>query len=214
MGKVRFSVTTSLDGFIAGPEQSEANPLGIGGKDLHQWVFPLTAWRKSHGLPGGEENASTVIVEEQQHDVGAYVMGRNMFGGYPGPWRTPAWKGWWGDDPPFHKPVFVVTHHAREPLTMAGGTTFHFVTEGPEAALRRARETARNQDIVLTGGANLIQQCLAGGHVDEVGVSVVPVFLGRKERLFANLERSLPRLEQIRVIEAPGVTHLTYRVVR
>jgi dihydrofolate reductase len=214
MGNVRFSLTTSLDGFVAGPEQSVAEPLGIGGRELHRWAIPLVVWRAPHGLPGGEENASSAVVKESQANVGAFVMGRNMFGGHPGPWRTPPWNGWWGDDPPFHAAVFVVTHHARAPLPMQGGTTFHFVPEGPAAAVARAREVAAGKDVVLTGGANLIQQCLRAGLVDEIGVSVVPILLGRGEPLFANLGDALPRLEQVRAVEAPGVTHLQYRVLR
>jgi dihydrofolate reductase len=212
MGKVLFSLTTSLDGFVAGPEQSVENPLGIGGRALHDWAFALAAWRKPHGMPGGVVNASTAVAEETQRDVGAYVMGRNMFGGHPGPWRTPPWNGWWGDNPPFHAQVFVVTHHPREPLSLQGGTTFSFVTEGIAQALALATRAAAGRNVVLAGGASLIQQCLGAGLVDEVNVSVVPILLGRGERLFANLGDPAPRLEQVRVVAAPGVTHLKYRV--
>jgi dihydrofolate reductase len=133
----------SLDGFVAGPRQSEKDPLGVGGMRLHQWVFPLRAWRAMHDLEGGEVNESTRVVEESLANIGATVMGRNMFGGHPGPWdaRSP-WNGWWGVNPPFHHPVFVLTHHAREPLELEGGTTFTFVTGGIEAALEQARRAA------------------------------------------------------------------------
>ena len=146
MSMFRFQLAVSLDGFVAGPDQSEENPLGVGGLELHQWIFPLEAWRRQQGLEGGEVNASTLVVEEAQSNVGATVMGRNMFGGGRGPWSEhPPWNGWWGDDPPFHGPVFVLTHHPRERLEMAGGTTFTFVTDGIQSALEQAREAADGQ---------------------------------------------------------------------
>jgi dihydrofolate reductase len=213
MSKVRFQLAVSLDGYVAGPDQSEENPLGVGGMDLHGWVFDLEAWRKPQGLEGGEDNASTPVVEESQSNVGATVMGRNMFGGGPGPWRedTP-WNGWWGDDPPFHTPVFVLTHYPREPLEMKGGTTFRFVPEGIESALEQAKKAASGRDVSLGGGAKVVQQYLAAGLVDEFELHVVPVLLGGGERLLENVG-SL-RLEQMRAIEAPGVTHIKYRVVK
>jgi dihydrofolate reductase len=213
MTKVRFNVAISLDGYLAGPNQSLPNPLGEGGFQLHQWAFALAAFRKMHGLEGGEVNASTQVVEEQASVVGAVVMGRNMFGGYPGPWRDdPPWTGWWGDNPPYHAPVFVVTHHARAPVVMQGGTTFTFVTDGVATALVQARAVAGERDIVIGGGASIVQQCLAAGLVDEINVSVVPVFLKAGERLFDRLGDAALALEQIRVIEAPGVTHIRYRL--
>jgi dihydrofolate reductase len=214
MGKLRFSIAMSLDGFIAGPEQSVKNPLGIGGMHLHDWAFELAAWRKMHGLGGGEHNPSTKVVEESLANMGAVLMGRNMFGGHPGPWGDGAWKGWWRENPPFHVPVFVITHHPREPLVMQGGTTFTFVTTGIAAALEQARAVARGKDVVIGGGASVARQYLAAGLVDEVGVSLVPVLLGSGERLFEGLGGSGLKLEQVRAIEAPGVTHLRYRVVR
>jgi dihydrofolate reductase len=151
MSTIRFQLAVSLDGYAAGPDQSEENPLGVGGMDLHRWLVELEAWRKQQGQGGGEVNASTPVVEEAQSNVGATVMGRNMFGGGPGPWREdPAWKGWWGDDPPFHTPVFVLTHHPRRPLDMKGGTTFIFITDGIESALEQA---AAGRDVVIGGGA-------------------------------------------------------------
>jgi dihydrofolate reductase len=213
MGNVRFGLTMSLDGYVAGPEQSLENPLGVGGTRLHEWVTPLAAWRRAHGLEGGEENASTAIVEEAVANVGAYVMGRSMFGGGPGRWDL-GWKGWWGDEPPFHAPVFVLTHHPREPLGMEGGTTFTFVTEGIESALEQARAAAGDADVVIAGGASAVQQYLAAGLVDEVNVAIVPLLLGAGARLFDDLGDRPPELVQVRVVEAPGVTHLKYRVLQ
>jgi dihydrofolate reductase len=214
MGKVCLKMTMSLDGYVAGPSQSVENPLGIGGMRLHAWAFALAAWRSQHGLEGGEVNASTPVVEEHLANVGAVLMGRNMFGGQPGPWSEDPWKGWWGDDPPFHAPVFVLTHHARSPLVMRGGTIFTFVTNGIESALEQATAAAQGKDVLIAGGASTAQQLLAAHLVDEVDVSLVPIFLRNGERLFDYLGPKELRLEQLRVIEAPGVTHLRYRVVR
>jgi len=213
MSIIRFHLSVSLDGFAAGPDQSKETPLGVGGEDLHGWIVELEAWRKQHGQEGGEVNASTPIVEELQSNVGATLMGRNMFGGGPGPWReNPPWNGWWGDDPPFHTPVFVLTHHPREPLEMEGGTTFIFVTDGIESALEQAKQTAVGRDVAIGGGANVVQQYLAAGLVDEFELHVVPILLSSGERLLDNVGNL--ELEQARVIEAPGVTHIKYRVVK
>jgi dihydrofolate reductase len=159
--RVRFKISMSLDGFVAGPRQSVDNPLGIGGMRLHEWVVPLAAWRSMHGLGDGEVNESTAVMEESVANIGATVMGRNMFGGHPGPWnpRNP-WNGWWGSNPPFHHPVFVLTHHPREPLELEGGTTFTFVTDGIEAALEQARRAAGGKDVSLAGGARTARQYL------------------------------------------------------
>ena len=213
MGKVRIQITMSLDGFVAGPEQSAENPLGVGGMKLHDWAFALEAWRSEHGLEGGEVNASTAVVEESLAGIGAEVMGRNMFGGGPGPWGDDPWNGWWGENPPFHVPVFVLTHHPREPLVMEGGTTFHFVTAGIESALEQAMAAAGSQDVLIGGGANIVQQYLGAGLVDELNIALVPVLLGSGKRLLDNVGSDL-RLEQIRAVEAPGATHLRYRAVR
>jgi dihydrofolate reductase len=213
MSKLRFQISVSLDGYVAGPDQSLENPLGVGGEDLHQWVFPLEVWRKQQGQEGGEVNASTPVIEEAQANVGAYMMGRNMFGGGHGPWsEDPPWKGWWGDDPPYHTPVFVLTHHPREPLEMEGGTTFIFVTDGIDSALEQARQAADGQDVQIGGGANVLQQYLAAGLVDEFELHVAPILLGAGERLLENVGKL--RVEQVRAIEAPGVTHIKYRVVK
>ena len=212
MSKVRFEISMSLDGYVAGPDQSEHDPLGKGGEALHDWAIELEAWRKSHGHPGGEVNESTAVMEEQLDNIGAGLMGRKMFGPPGGgDWGEPPWNGWWGDDPPFHVPVFVITHHERKPLTLSD-TTFTFVTDGIESALEQAREAAGERDVKLSGGADVANQCLAAGLVDEVELHVVPLLLGGGERLLDDV-RDL-KLEQIRAIEAPGVTHLKYRVVK
>ena len=213
MSKLRFSIAISLDGYVAGREQSEENPLGIGGDKLHEWVTPLKVFKEMHGrgFEGGEVNASDDVVRERVAGVGASIMGRRMFGPVAGPWGEDPWRGWWGDEPPFHHEVFVVTHHARPPLEKQGGTTFTFVTDGIESALAAARAAADGADIVLSGGANVAQQYLAGGLVDEVQLHVVPVLLGAGERLFDNLGESVPDFEQAGAVEAPGVTHVKYR---
>src|SRR5262245_5077132 len=211
MSRVRFRISMSLDGFVAGPSQSVENPLGIGGMRLHQWAFPLAIWRSMHGLSGGEVNESTPVVEELLANIGATVMGRNMFGGHLGPWDAKKpWNGWWGDNPPFHHPVFVLTHHAREPIALAGGTTFTFVTEGIKAALEQARHAAGRQDVSLAGGANVARQYLAAGLVDEMEISVVPTLLGRGERLFEGSSDDVHGLQLVRTVTAPTVTHLKF----
>ncbi|HKA94909.1 MAG TPA: dihydrofolate reductase family protein [Streptosporangiaceae bacterium] len=210
MSRLKATLSMSLDGFVAGPEQSEKDPLGIGGEQLHEWIVPLKAFREGHGEQGGEVNASTPIAEGILGNMGATIMGRNMFGGGPGPWRDDPWKGYWGDDPPYHHPVFVLTRYPREPLEMAGGTTFHFVTDGIESALEQARAAAGVQDVSLGGGASAVQQYLAAGLLDEILVSVVPIFLGGGARLFDNLGEPAPRLRQTQAVEAPGVTHIRY----
>jgi dihydrofolate reductase len=213
LGAVRFQVAVSLDGYLAGPHQSIENPLGVGGEALHTWLVELEVWRRMQGEEGGAVNASTAVIEEAQANVGAYIMGRNMFGGGPGPWADdPPWKGWWGDDPPYHVPVYVLTHHAREPLEMEGGTTFFFVTDGIRSAYDQARATAGDRDVVLGGGASAIQQYLAAGLVDRFVLQIAPLLLGAGERLLENVGDL--QLEQVRSIEAPGVTHVMYRVVR
>jgi dihydrofolate reductase len=212
VSKLRSQISISLDGYVAGPNQSEENPLGEGGEALHEWVVPLEVWRRPHGMEGGEVNASSAVVEEAQANVGATIMGRNMFGGGPGPWGEEPWNGWWGDEPPFHHPVFVLTHHEREPLTLSD-TTFTFITDGIEAALAAAREAAGGEDVTIGGGADVLGQYLAAGLVDEVELHVVPLLLGGGARLFEGVGSGIA-LEQIRAIEAPGVAHLKYRLVK
>lgn len=212
MSKLRFRISMSLDGYIAGPDQSVENPLGVGGMRLHEWVVPLAVWRKAHGQSGGVDNPSSRVVEEANTNVGATIMGRNMFGGHPGPWRREnPWNGWWGNDPPFHHPVFVLTHHPRPPLALQSGTTFHFVTEGVDAALEQARQAAGAKDIVLAGGASAARQYLGGGHVDEMLISLVPILLGDGERLFDGLGDDLHGLSLAETIPTPEVTHLRFR---
>jgi len=208
---LRLKISMSLDGFVAGPDQSVDDPLGIGGMRLHEWVFPLAVWRAMHGEQGGEVNESTRVVEESLANIGATVMGRNMFGGHPGPWdaRKP-WNGWWGRNPPFHHPVFVLTHHSRKPLELEGGTTFTFVTDGIETALDQARRAARGKDVSLAGGANATQQYLAAGLVDEMEISLVPTLLGGGERLFDGVGTDLRGLELVRTVATPQVTHLKF----
>jgi dihydrofolate reductase len=209
--RLRFKISMSLDGFVAGPRQSVDNPLGIGGERLHEWVVPLAAWRSMAGLEGGEVNESTAVVEESVANIGATVMGRNMFGGHPGPWNARnAWNGWWGANPPFHHPVFVVTHHAREPLALEGGTTFTFVTDGIEAALEQARRAAGGKDVSLAGGASTAQQYLVAGLVDEMEINLAPTLLGGGERLFDGVGDDLRGLELVRAVATPRVTHLKF----
>jgi dihydrofolate reductase len=212
MSKVRVNMMVSLDGYTAGPDQSPQNPFGVGGEQLTEWLMLLRAFRESHGEKGGEDNASGPIVEGWLKGVGATVMGRNMFGGGPGPWGDDPWTGYWGDDPPYHHPVFVLTHHAREPLEMQGGTTFHFVTDGIESALELARNAAGDDDVSIAGGASTVNQYLAAGQLDEILISLVPVFLGSGSRLFDDLGNATPKLEPIQVVDVPGVTHIRYRV--
>jgi dihydrofolate reductase len=209
MSKVRVHISVSADGCVAGPNQSVENPLGEGGERLHDWVVALRAWRELHGMEGGEVNASNAVIEEAQANVGAEIMGRGKFGGGPGPWGDDPWRGWWGEDPPFHMPVFVLTHHEREPLTLSD-TTFTFVTDGIESALKQARPAAAGKDVTLGGGADVINQYLAAGLVDELELHVVPLLLGSGARLFEGVGADLT-LEQVRAVEAPGVAHLKYR---
>jgi dihydrofolate reductase len=211
VARLKFQISVSLDGFVAGPNPSEEHPLGEGGMQLHEWVVKLAAWREPHGREGGEVNASSAVFEETLANVGASLMGRNMFGGGPGAWGEDPWRGWWGDEPPFHTPVFVLTHHEREPLVL-GETTFTFVTDGIESALEQAKEAAGGKDVSLGGGADVAQQYLAAGLLDEVELNVVPVLLGGGTRLFENLAGADVGLEQVRAVEAPGVTHLKYSV--
>ncbi len=211
MPKLRLKISMSLDGFVAGPSQSVENPLGIGGGRLHEWAFQLAVFRALLGFKGGEVNESTPVVEESLANIGATVMGRNMFGGHPGPWDAKhPWNGWWGVNPPFHHPVFVLTHHARAPLALEGGTTFTFVTDGMETALDQARKAAAGKDVSLAGGARAARQYLAAGLVDEMEINLVPTLLGNGERLFEGVGESLHGLELVRTVAAPKAIHLKF----
>ena len=210
MNSVICQISISLDGFVAGPNQSVEHPLGEGGMRLHQWLFDAAGWRRRHGLDGGEGGADSGVVDEVVAGVGAYIMGRKMFGGGDGPWNQ-TWTGWWGENPPFHVPVFVLTHHPRQPLPMQGDTTFTFVTDGIEAALDQARAAAGDMDVMIAGGASAVQQYLAAGLLDELYLHVVPILLGAGERLLENVGD--PKLEPVKVVASPAVTHVKYRVV-
>ena len=209
MSRLRMVIAMSLDGYVAGSDPSLEEPLGKGGESLHEWAFELAAWREAHGLEGGEVNASTEVVEQTLRSAGATIMGRNMFGGH-GRWEDTPWDGWWGGDPPFHHPVFVLTHHPREPLEMQGGTTFHFVTDGIESALQQAKEAAGGKDVTLAGGAQVGQEYLSAGLLDELRIDLAPIVLGGGTRLLDNVGSDV-KLELVQAVNAPRVTHLTYK---
>jgi dihydrofolate reductase len=211
MSSVSCQISISLDGFVAGPNQSLKDPIGVGGMRLHQWVFDTASWREQHGEEGGARTADSDVVRDLITNAGAHIMGRKMFGGGPGPWNE-SWTGWWGDNPPYHVPVFVLTHHPRKPLPMEGGTSFTFVTDGIESALRQARSAAGDRDIQIAGGAHTVQQYLRAGLLDELYLHVVPVVLGAGERLLENVGD--PALKPVEVIASAAVTHIRYRVSR
>jgi dihydrofolate reductase len=213
MTKIVVDVSVSVDGFLAGPNATLEEPLGTGGETLHEWAFATRRFREQHGLEGGEDGADSEVVDERLRATGATVMGRRMFSGGEGPWEAdPNAGGWWGDDPPFHHPVFVLTHHPREPAVKQGGTTFTFVDDGIEAALALAREAAGAKDITIAGGANVIQQYVYAGVVDELQLHVAPVLLGGGVPLFGGGPGEPVRLVRSRVIESPGVAHLGYGI--
>ena len=214
MTKVYVDISMSLDGYVAGPDADMDNPLGVGGEQLHEWIFVLQTWRKTHGQEGGEVNVDDEVVREGLAAQGAVVMGRKMFSGGSGPWEQDANReGWWGEEPPFQVPVFVLTHHAREPKPMPGDLDFTFVTDGIEAAVAQARAAASAKDVLVAGGADVVQQAINAGLVDELQVHVAPVLLGSGVRLFENLGADV-KVEPDRVIASPNVTHIRYRVVR
>jgi dihydrofolate reductase len=207
-------ITMSLDGFVAGPDPTIEGPLGAGGERLHEWVYDLDSWRQRHGLSGGERNADAEVVDEGLAATGAVIMGRRMFSGGTGPWEDdPVADGWWGDDPPFGVPVFILTHHPRETVTKEGGTTFTFATDGIEAALGQARAAAGDRNVAVAGGANVVQQYLKAGALDEIQIHIAPILLGGGTLLFGELGPDRPGLEITRVIHSPAVTHLRYHVV-
>jgi dihydrofolate reductase len=191
MSKVKVAVfSISLDGFGAGPRQDKDNPLGVRGLELHGWFFDTEVFKKMQGQSGGSRGVDNDFALQSFENVGAWILGRNMFGPVRGPWDGDSWKGWWGKNPPYHTPVFVLTHHARPPLVMEGGTTFHFVTEGPGAALKQAKEAAQGKDVRIGGGVSTIRQYLTANQIDEMHLAVSPVFLGEGEHLFSGINLS------------------------
>jgi dihydrofolate reductase len=215
MTRTFLDITMSLDGFVAGPDATLEEPLGKGGESLHEWIFGLAGWRERHGREGGAGGPDDDVLRESIDRTGAVVMGRKMFSGGAGPWADdPKADGWWGDDPPFRAPVFVVTHHARDTVQKGGGTSYTFVTGGVEQAVEQAKAAAGGRDVHIAGGAEVAQQCLQAGLLDELQVHVAPLFLGGGARLFANLEGTGVELAQSRVIHSPAVTHLRYDVRR
>jgi dihydrofolate reductase len=214
MGKLYADISMSLDGFVAGPNIGPEQPLGEGGERLHDWIVGLASWRASHGKSGGRTGRDDEVVKKLVARGGAVIMGKNMFGpGQGAPSDDGTWQGWWGDDPPFHKPVFVLTHQKREALQLSD-TTFTFVNDGPESALEQARAAAGDDEVQIAGGASAIQQYLGAGQLDELSLHVAPLLLGDGVRLFDNLDGADPKLEPVEVIESPAVTHLRYRVSR
>jgi dihydrofolate reductase len=215
MPKLRFDITMSLDGYVAGPRQSPENPLGEGGEALHEWAFATKAFHDTHDLGGeGETGVDDEHASRWNENIGATIMGRNMFGPMRGPWGDSDWTGWWGDDPPYHTPVFVLTNHAREPVEMSGGTTFEFVTGGIEAALERAFTAAGGLDVAVGGGASTVQQYLRAGLVDEMEFHVVAKFLGSGSRLFENVDGALVGYECVELASSPAVAHYTFARTR
>jgi dihydrofolate reductase len=212
MPKVILDISMSLDGYVAGPNQTLDEPLGAGGERLHEWVFNTKAWREPHGLDGGDENQDSEVVAEHVGRIGATIMGRRMFSGGEGPWEDdPNRDAWWGESPPFHHAVFILTHHPRERVAKEGGTTFTFVTDGIESALEQARAAAGDKDVAIAGGARVAQEYLGAGLLDELQIHVAPVLLGDGVRLFENEHAEI---ELVRVVESPVVTHLRYRVAK
>jgi dihydrofolate reductase len=213
MAKLRMhNLSISLDGYAAGPDQSRENPLGVGGTRLHEWVFATESARATHGMEGGASGLDDAFVARGTEGIGATIMGRNMFGPVRGPWAGDPWSGWWGEDPPFHHPVFVLTHHPRDPITMQGGTTFHFVVDGIEAALERALGAAGADDVMLGGGPSTIQQYLRAGLIDEMHLAIVPILLGGGERLFDHLDGGPAGYQCVELVSSPSVAHV--RLVR
>jgi dihydrofolate reductase len=215
MTMLKLDISMSLDGYVAGPNQSLDEPLGKGGERLHEWAVGLRGWREPHGLEGGDTGPDSDMIAESIRSRGATIMGRRMFSGGSGPWEDdPKADGWWGDNPPFHHPVFVLTHHPRETVGKQGGTTFTFVTDGIESALEQARAAVGDKDVQVAGGAEIAQQYLRARLLDELDVHLVPVFLGAGARLFDDLGPEPPELELAGAVDSPAVTHLAYRLRR
>jgi dihydrofolate reductase len=209
MAKLRVhNLCMSVDGYVAGPDQSRDNPLGVGGEGLHEWIFVTRGWRQMLGEEGGEEGIDNDFFVRGDENIGATIMGRNMFGPIRGEWPDDEWKGWWGPNPPYHHPVFVLTHHPRPPIPMEGGTTFHFVSDGIESALEQAFAAAGGKDVRLGGGASAVQQYLRAGLIDDLHVPIVPVLLGGGERLFDNLDGGPAGYEVVEYVNSPAVAHV------
>ena len=214
MGKVRIHMMMSLDGYVAGTNQRLEAPFGDGAEHFLDWVFKQQSFSAQHGGEGGATGATNDVLRETMEGLGAHILGRHMFGGGTGEWPEPAWDGWWGPNPPYHHPVFVLTHHPRAPLAMEGGTTFTFVTDGIESALRQAQAAAGDLDVRIGGGGEVADAYLRAGLVDEIELHIVPWIMGDGVRLFSGLGVVRPRLEQIRSIAGAEVTHITYRIVK
>ena len=209
MAKVRVSsFSISLDGYGAGSRQDMDNPLGVGGTDLFEWFFATRTWQQMHGKEGGSTGLDDEWARRGMENVGAWILGRNMFGPIRGPWPDEAWKGWWGDTPPYHVPVFVLTHHPRNAIEMKGGTTFHFVTEGIHAALQRAKDTADGKDVRIGGGVATIRQYVQAGLIDELHLAIVPVLLGRGERFFDHLDGGPAGYECVELVSTAAAVHV------
>ena len=210
MGKVKvLGFSVSLDGFGAGPNQDINNPIGVRGHEVHNWMFPTKSFHKMIGKEGGTVGTDNDLIENSFENVGAWIMGRNMFGPIRGPWVDEEWKGWWGDEPPYHVPVFVLTHYKRDPIKMKGGTVFHFVTDGIEAALEQAKKAADGKDIRIGGGVSTVRQFLQAGYIDEMRLAFSPVFLGSGEHLFSAIDLPGLGFTQIQKINGEGATHIT-----
>jgi dihydrofolate reductase len=212
MTQVRVeSFSVSLDGYGAGPNQDIDSPLGVGGEDLHQWFIPTRTFQRTHGESDGTTGVDDDFAARGFKNIGAWILGRNMFGPIRGPWPDSNWKGWWGDNPPYHVPVFVLTHHARPPLEMEGNTTFHFVTGGIHEALDLARKAANGMDVRIGGGTNTVQQYLRAGLIDELHVAISPVLLGRGERLFEGVDLRALGYECVQFGASEKATHVVLR---
>ncbi|MES2024405.1 MAG: dihydrofolate reductase family protein [Pseudomonadota bacterium] len=212
MTRVRVeSFTISIDGYGAGPDQDINNPLGVGGTDLHQWFIPTRTFQRIHGVGDGTTGVDDDFAARGFKNVGAWILGRNMFGPIRGPWPDMNWKGWWGNNPPYHVPVFILTHHARPSIQMEGGTTFHFVTGGIHEALDRAREAANGMDVRIGGGANVIRQYLQEALIDELHIAISPILLGRGERLFDGADLRVLGYECVEFVGPEKATHVVLR---
>jgi dihydrofolate reductase len=208
MARVRVhNLAMSLDGYVAGPDQSVEHPLGVDGELLHEWMFRTRTWCQVVGEDGGETGIDDEFMARGLQNIGATIMGRNMFGPIRGSWGDTDWRGWWGDEPPYHHPVFVLTHHERDPISMEGGTTFHFVTDGIESALRQALDAAEGRDVRIGGGATAVQQYMGAGLIDELHVPIVPILLGGGARLFDNLDGGMGDYECVEFVSSPSVAH-------